>query len=154
MLLSFLHSRRRGWLPEVAPLLEARFVDELSLGQIARRFSSVASSTMRELFRAFSLSREIGQDAHGRDRRGFARILCSKALSGRAASSPNCVIVSPGPRHWEIFQRLCRKAGARGNLVADAYMAALAIETRCEWITTDRDLSRFPGFRWRAPSGC
>lgn len=53
---SFLHSHRRCWLSEVAPLLEARFVEELSLGQIARRFPSVASSTMRELFRAFRVS--------------------------------------------------------------------------------------------------
>lgn len=53
---SFLHSHRRCCLSEVAPLLEARFVEELSLGQIARRFPSVASSTMRELFRAFRVS--------------------------------------------------------------------------------------------------
>lgn len=52
----FLHSRRRCWLPEVAPLLEARFVEEVSLGQIARRFPSVASSTMRELIGAFTVS--------------------------------------------------------------------------------------------------
>lgn len=66
-------------------------------------------------------------------------------------AGPNCVFVTPGPRHWRIFQRLCREAGARGNLVADAYLAALAIETGCEWITTDRDFSRFQGLRWRTP---
>jgi toxin-antitoxin system PIN domain toxin len=64
---------------------------------------------------------------------------------------PNCVPISPGPRHWEIFADLCRKAEARGNLVPDAYLAALAIESGCEWITTDRDYSRFPGLRWRHP---
>ena len=32
-----------------------------------------------------------------------------------------------------------------GNLVADAYLAALALK-RGEWITTDRDYARFPGF--------
>ena len=64
---------------------------------------------------------------------------------------PNCVPVTPGPRHWEIFTRLCRESEARGNLVPDAYLAALAIESGCEWITTDRDFSRFPGLRWRAP---
>jgi hypothetical protein len=40
---------------------------------------------------------------------------------------------------------------AKGNLVADAYLAALAIESGSEWITTDRDYSRFPGLRWRHP---
>jgi predicted nucleic acid-binding protein len=59
--------------------------------------------------------------------------------------------VVPGVRHWEIFDRLCRAAGAKGSLVADAYLAALAIESGSEWITTDRDFSRFPGLRWRHP---
>jgi uncharacterized protein len=35
--------------------------------------------------------------------------------------------------------------------VPDAYLAALAIESGSEWITTDRDFSRFPGLRWRHP---
>lgn len=64
---------------------------------------------------------------------------------------PNCVPIAPGPRHWMLFVRLCRAAGAKGNLVPDAYLAALAIEAGCEWITTDRDYSRFPGLRWRHP---
>lgn len=63
----------------------------------------------------------------------------------------NCVLVSPGPGHWEIFARLCRQANAKGPLVTDAYFAALAIESGSEWITTDRDYSRFPGLRWRHP---
>ena len=62
-----------------------------------------------------------------------------------------CVMISPGPRHWEIFTRLCRTAGVRGNLVPDAYLAALAIESGSEWITTDRGYGRFPGLRWRVP---
>jgi toxin-antitoxin system PIN domain toxin len=61
------------------------------------------------------------------------------------------VWIEPGPRHWEIFERLCREGNARGNLVADAYLAALAIESGCEWLTTDRDYARFPGLRWRHP---
>lgn len=64
---------------------------------------------------------------------------------------PNCVPVTPGQRHWEIFTRLCREASAKGNLVPDAYLAALAIESGSEWMTTDRDYSRFPGLRWRDP---
>ena len=52
---------------------------------------------------------------------------------------PNCVSVAPGERHWEVFARLCRESEARGNMVADAYLAALAIESGSEWITTDRD---------------
>ncbi len=67
-------------------------------------------------------------------------------------SPDHCVPVEPGARHWEIFDRLCREANARGNLVPDAYLAALAIESGCEWITTDRDYARFGDLRWRHPS--
>jgi toxin-antitoxin system PIN domain toxin len=63
----------------------------------------------------------------------------------------NCVIVEPGVRHWGIFVDLCKVRGARGNLVPDAYFAALAIESRSEWVTMDGDYARFPGLRWRRP---
>ncbi len=61
------------------------------------------------------------------------------------------VSVEPGPRHWTIFRRLCEEAGAKGNLIADAYLAGIAIEQGCEWITTDRDYSRFGGLKTRHP---
>ena len=64
---------------------------------------------------------------------------------------PNGIPVAPGPRHWDIFRALCIQAGAKGNLVPDAYLAAMAIESGCEWISTDRDFSRFKGLRWRHP---
>ena len=77
----------------------------------------------------------------------------SKALAFVEAvrAQPNCVLVQPGPRHWTVFSHLCTSAGAKGNLVADAYHAALAIEHGCEWITTDRDFARFRELRWRHP---
>lgn len=64
---------------------------------------------------------------------------------------PSYVSIGPSPRHWAIFARLCRQANAKGNLVPDAYLAALAIETGSELVTTDRDFARFPGLRWRHP---
>lgn len=67
-------------------------------------------------------------------------------------SPPRCQIIQPGPRHWSLFQELCRAGNARGNLVQDAWLAALAIDSGCEWITLDRDFARFPGLRWREPS--
>jgi toxin-antitoxin system PIN domain toxin len=63
----------------------------------------------------------------------------------------NAVPVVPRVRHWEIFTRLCRETDARGNLVPDAWLAALAIEAGCEFVTTDRDFARFPTLRWRHP---
>jgi hypothetical protein len=66
-------------------------------------------------------------------------------------SRSNCEIVHPGPMHWEIFCDLCQKCSAHGNLVQDAWFAALAIDSGCEWITHDLDYRKFPGLRWRPP---
>lgn len=76
-----------------------------------------------------------------------------RALAFAAAlrSAPGCVRAEPGERHWDLFTALCRDTGVRGNLVPDAWFAALAIESGSEWITTDRDYARFPGLRWRHP---
>ena len=66
-------------------------------------------------------------------------------------TQPNCVVQSPGSRHWELFVRLCRDVGAKGNDMPDAFHAALAIETGSEWVTTDRRFARFRDLRWRHP---
>ncbi len=66
-------------------------------------------------------------------------------------TAPNATIISPQDRHWAIFADLCSNSKATGNLVPDAWFAALALEAGCEWITTDRDYSRFTGLVWRAP---
>jgi len=73
------------------------------------------------------------------------------AFADQLREAPNSVRVEPGARHWDLFRRLCLEIGAKGNLVPDAYLAAMAIESGCEWITTDRDFSRFSGLRWRHP---
>jgi toxin-antitoxin system PIN domain toxin len=73
------------------------------------------------------------------------------AFANGFLEQPHCQVVQPGARHWGIFCDLCLSAKATGDLVADAWLAALAIEHGCEWITTDRDFARFPGLRWRTP---
>jgi toxin-antitoxin system PIN domain toxin len=65
---------------------------------------------------------------------------------------PNCQIIEPGERHWDIFKRLCVETDTRGPLVTDAWYAALAIEWGCEWVTMDRDYARFPGLKWSVPT--
>jgi len=95
---------------------------------------------------------------------GFVRVVTSPRIFTKAApielalaftrsllESEQCEQVRPGIGHWSIFTRLCRETNAQGNLVADAYLAALAIERGCEWITFDRDFARFKGLRWRSP---
>lgn len=50
-----------------------------------------------------------------------------------------------------IFTSLCREAGASGNRVPDAWLAALAIEQGATLITSDGDFARFSGLSWRHP---
>jgi len=77
----------------------------------------------------------------------------NKALSfaRELRDQPTCAIINPGPRHWDIFCRLCEAAEIKGNRVPDAFLAALAIESGSEWVTADRDYHRFPGLRVRHP---
>jgi len=60
-----------------------------------------------------------------------------------------CVMVAPGVNHWVIFTELCQAIGAMGNDIPDAYFAALAIESNCTWVSSDKGFSRFPNLRWR-----
>ena len=66
-------------------------------------------------------------------------------------NQPHAVVVNAGSRHWEIFTKLCRVSGATGKLLPDAYLAALAIEHGCEFVTCDADFAKFQGLRWRHP---
>lgn len=66
-------------------------------------------------------------------------------------AQPNCVVLRPGPRHWAIFRDLCGAVDAAGNLVMDAYLAALSIEAGCTFVTSDGDFSRFDGLRRELP---
>ena len=67
------------------------------------------------------------------------------------AAHPSTIWVNPGRRHLRLLEELCRTADARGDLVSDAVIAALAIEAGATVVTYDRDFARFPGLRWRTP---
>jgi len=64
---------------------------------------------------------------------------------------PNALLLNPGRDHLALFEGLCRRADARGDLVTDAYLAALAIETGAVLVSADRDFTQFPGLRRREP---
>jgi toxin-antitoxin system PIN domain toxin len=64
----------------------------------------------------------------------------------------NCVAVNPGQRHWNLFKELCTLPDVKAGLVADAYLAALAVEHGCEFATLDGDFARFsPPLRLHRP---
>jgi toxin-antitoxin system PIN domain toxin len=88
------------------------------------------------------------------NRRAFSQptpLSTALAFCDQLRGLSQAVVVQEGARHWDIFMGLCRKVEAKGNLVPDAYLAALAIEHGCEWVSADRDYARFPGLRWRHP---
>jgi toxin-antitoxin system PIN domain toxin len=121
------HPVLRRWLEDVLEADEAYAISEL-----------VVSSFVRVV-------------THPRIFRDPSSLADALAFAEQLLEQPHCVLVQPGPRHWDIFVRLCRQVSARGNMVPDAFLAALAIEAGCEWITTDRDFARFEGLRWRHP---
>ena len=121
------HSICRRWLDSVV-LGDARFgLAPLALSALVR------VTTNR---RAYSIPSSLD------DALGFCQDLLGQ---------PHCQLVEPGERHWDIFKRLCIETNTRGPTVTDAWYAALAIESGCEWVTLDRDYARFPGLRWRLP---
>ncbi len=54
-------------------------------------------------------------------------------------------------RHASVLSKLIHDAGATANLVADAHMAALAIEHGLVLYSTDSDFARFSELRWVNP---
>ena len=64
---------------------------------------------------------------------------------------PQVRLLTPGERHWSIFQRMLIEGHASGRLVTDAQIAAITMEFGGELQTNDRDFARFPGLRWRNP---
>ena len=65
---------------------------------------------------------------------------------------PGAVVVEPTRRHVDVLAGLLASAGAGGNLVSDAHLAAIAIEHGATVVTYDNDFGRFPGVRWERPT--
>ena len=64
---------------------------------------------------------------------------------------PGHVAPDPGEAHLAIFERLCRQYDVLGDLVPDAYLAALALEHGCGLASLDRDFARFDELDWLRP---
>lgn len=60
-------------------------------------------------------------------------------------------IPQPTPRHGAVLGEIVRRHDVRGNLVADAVLAALALEHGLEVRSADSDFARFPEVRWSNP---
>ncbi|MDE0102714.1 MAG: PIN domain-containing protein [Bryobacterales bacterium] len=63
----------------------------------------------------------------------------------------NVQMLAPGPRSWRHLGEICTDASARGPLVMDAHLAALAREHGAVIATADRDFRRFTGIETTNP---
>lgn len=92
----------------------------------------------------------------GTDARVFERPMTVGDATGVVTgwlSRPNVGVVEPTRRHFGLVAELARSGKARGPLLMDAHIAALAIEHGATLCTTDRDFSRFRGLRVEDPLG-
>jgi len=119
------HGRYAAWLTRLAEGPEPFALSELVLHGFVR------VATNRKIFDPPSTSTQVFQ---------FLDALLER---------PDCCLIRPGPDHWTVFRQLCADGNLKGNLVADAAHAAVAIESGCEWVTADTDFARFaPSLRW------
>jgi toxin-antitoxin system PIN domain toxin len=121
------HARYRAWLEDAINNDEAY---------------GMSPQVLCSVVRLATHPRIYGSPSRLDDALAFARVLLEQ---------PHCTVVTPGIRHFSIFEDLCRTAVVTGNLVQDAWFAALAVESGCEWVTTDGDFARFARLRWRRP---
>jgi len=140
-------------LPDVNVLVYAHRADALDHHRYREWLATIVASPAAYGLADVVLSGFVRIVTHPRVFEDPSPLETALAFVSEIRDRPNAVLVSPGERHWDIFLTLCRGSRAKGNLVADAHLAALAIESGSEWITTDRDYARFAGLRWRHPLG-
>jgi uncharacterized protein len=121
------HTRYRAWLEEARVSHELLGVSDLVLSGFLRVVT------------------------HPRVFREPTRLATALEFADALRLSPAVQSLLPGDRHWAIFKDLCRRVQAVGNVVPDAFLAALAIEQGATWVTADRTFGRFPGLRWQHP---
>lgn len=66
-------------------------------------------------------------------------------------AAPTAWVPQPTRAHAEVLGALTREHRLAGPLIADAHLAALAIEHGLALCSTDADFARFPEIRWTNP---
>jgi uncharacterized protein len=88
------------------------------------------------------------------NRRIYTRPLSLEEATARVQGwldQPCVRIVHATESHWKIFREMLRSANAVANLVADAHLAALAVEHGCRLCSSDADFRLFPNLAWHDP---
>jgi toxin-antitoxin system PIN domain toxin len=90
----------------------------------------------------------------GTDPRVFERPLGpaeATAIVETWLAHPGVSLALPSDGHWSRLGLLAEASAARGPLLMDAHLAALAMERGAHLATTDRDFARFAGLRFENP---
>jgi toxin-antitoxin system PIN domain toxin len=69
----------------------------------------------------------------------------------RLMAARSTIPLVAGPEHWTHVRALCHDIDARGGDIADAYLAAFALDSNATLISADRGFARFDRVRWQHP---
>lgn len=90
---------------------------------------------------------------HSRITTSPAPIERAMEFTERLMETPRATWLTQGAPVWERLGDLAANdPGIRGNLVPDAYIAALCLSNGARLATRDRGFARFPGLRWFDPA--
>jgi toxin-antitoxin system PIN domain toxin len=138
-------------LPDVNVLVYAHRKDSPHHDEARRWLEDTIASDRAYAYSELVVSAFVQIVTHPRVFDPPSTVSAALAFASDLMTPDHAVPVAPGPRHWEIFEKLCRQSKAKGNMVSDAYLAALAIESGSEWVSTDGDFARFDGLVWTRP---
>lgn len=140
-------------LPDVNVLVFAYRRESRGHASYARWLSDVVSgadevaqteSTLVAFLRIVTNRRIFADPAPTRDALTFVDGVRSAARARRLEATPSV---------WTAFTGFAAgDDGVRGNVVPDAWLAALAVAHGCRVATADRGFSRFPGLDWFDPA--
>lgn len=95
---------------------------------------------------------------------GFLRVMTNRRIFAQPTNAeeaweavdalleaPAAMQLRAGQRHWTLFRQLAMDIDARGNDIADAYLAAYALDNNATWLSADRGFARFHRLRWIHP---
>ncbi|MFZ4767341.1 MAG: TA system VapC family ribonuclease toxin [Roseimicrobium sp.] len=83
---------------------------------------------------------------------GFPSLLTDALAFGQSlVDNPKTVLVGASVSWWSHFCHLSQASQAKGKLVADVWLAAMAVEHNCTWVSNDSDFAKFPGLKWQRP---
>jgi toxin-antitoxin system PIN domain toxin len=134
-------------LPDVNVLVYAFRPDEPKHAVARHWLEEVVRGDAKFALSKLALSALVRITTNRRSYRMPAHLHEAFAFCDNVLNQPNCQIVEPGERHWDIFRRICIETPTRGPDVTDAWYAALAIEWGCEWVTFDRDFLKISGLK-------